>query len=293
MKTADGRADLAGVGVGAGFPVRVMGAINVSPESFYASSVAQTRRRLQRRAEQMIAEGAAVIDVGAMSTAPYRHGHIPEEEERRRVIAAVRWLREVAAVPISVDTQRSGVAGAALAAGAAIINDVSGLSADRKMVEVARDAGGLILMAREERASRQAPLVRVHALLRRALRRAASGGLCLDRIVLDPGIGFFRRAARPWYEVDCVLLARLGQLSALGRPLLVGPSRKSFIGRLTNRADPADRLHGTLAAVAIAVCNGAAVIRAHDVAPTVDAIRVAAAIRESAAPRRGRPAMLH
>jgi dihydropteroate synthase len=227
----------------------------------------------------MIEAGADLLDIGAMSTAPYRKGHISEEEERRRVTNAVRCLREVARVPISVDTQRSRVAAAAIRAGAAVINDVSGLAADPEMATVARDAGGVILMAREERPSRQSPVAQVTGLLRRALRRAEAAGLDPDHIVLDPGIGFFRRGILPWYEFDCVLLANLDRLRSLGRPLLVGPSRKSFIGRLTSRDDPAQRLHGSLAAVAIAVYNGAAIIRTHDVGPSLDAARIAAAVR--------------
>lgn len=272
-------ADLAGVRVGDDYPVRILAAINVSPESFYGASVVRGKQALQRRAERMIADGADLLDVGAMSTAPYRQGRISEDEESRRVIAAIGCLREVARVPISVDTQRSGVAAAALRAGAAVINDVSGLAADPDMAKVACDAGGVILMAREERPSRQSPVTQVTALLRRALRRAAEAGIASDRIVLDPGIGFFRRGILPWYEFDCVLLASLGRLRALGRPLLVGPSRKSFIGRLTAQDDAAERLHGSVAAVAIAVYNGAAAIRTHDVGPSLDAARVATAVR--------------
>jgi dihydropteroate synthase len=275
----DSYANLAGLEVGDRFPVRVAAAINVSPESFYSSSVARGRRALQQRAELMLEEGADLLDIGAMSTAPYRKGLISEAEEMRRITAAVEALREVARVPISVDTQRSRVAGAALRAGAAIINDVSGFAGDANMGRVARDAGGVILMAREERPSAQSPVAQVGGLLRRALRRAAAAGIPAQRIVLDPGVGFFRRGILPWYEFDCVILAELRRFRRLGRPLLVGPSRKSFIGRLTQRDDPAQRLHGSLAAVSVAVYNGAAMIRTHDAAATLDAARVAAAIR--------------
>jgi dihydropteroate synthase len=273
------QANLAGVRLGDAQPVRILAAINVSPESFFGASVVRGRRTLQRRAEQMISEGADVLDVGAMSTAPYRRGHIPEEEERRRIVAALRALREVTRIPISVDTQRSAVAAAALRAGAAIINDVSGLAGDPDMARVARDAGGVILMAREEGPSKSQPIVQVASLLRRALQRAAAAGIPRERIVLDPGIGFFRQAAVPWDEFDCHVLDRLQRLRRLGRPLLVGISRKSFIGKLTGRGEAAERLSGSLGAVAVAVYNGAAMIRAHDVAATLDAARVAAAIR--------------
>jgi dihydropteroate synthase len=170
------------------------------------------------------------------------------------------------------------VAAAALDAGAAVINDVSGLSRDAGMAKVARQAMGVILMAAEERVSREPPVRMVASLLRGCLRRAQAGGIDRQRIVLDPGIGFFRRAAVPWYQFDCLVLSQLSRLRQLRRPLLVGVSRKSFIGKLTGRTDPAERLAGSLAAAAIAVYNGAALIRAHDVGATRDAVRIAAAL---------------
>ena len=279
-------ANLAGVDVGDGFPVRIVGAINVSPESFYSGSVAHSRRALQRLAQTMVEDGADLLDIGAMSTAPYVKGAIAETEERRRMTAAVRAVRQVVAVPISVDTQRSSVAAAALEAGAAVINDVSGLSYDSGMARVARQAAGVILMAFEKGASREAPVRMVASLLRGCLRRARSGGIDRRRIVLDPGIGFFRHAAVPWYEFDCLLLSQLSRLRQLRQPLLVGVSRKSFIGKLSSRIHPAERLAGSLAATAIAVHNGAALIRTHDVGATRDAVRVATALRSAG--QRGR-----
>ncbi len=281
-------ANLAGVEVGDGFPVCIVGVLNVSPESFYAGSVARGRGALQRRAERLVSEGAAILDVGAMSTAPYLSGTITEELEARRLTAAIRAVRHAVGVPISADTQRSRVAAAALAAGAAVINDVSGLSGDPGMGEVVRGAEGVILMAPELSATADPPLEMIAARLRQCLVRARRAGIPRHRIVLDPGIGFFRRAAIPWYQLDCVVLGRLSRLRRLRHPLMVGVSRKSFIGKLTGRPDVQDRLYGSLAAAAVAVWNGAALIRAHDVAATVDAVRVAEAIRGSAAPRRRR-----
>lgn len=272
-------ANLAGIHVGDGFPVRLVGAINVSPESFFSGSVAQGRRALQRLAQTMVAAGADLLDIGAMSTAPYVKGAIVETEERKRMTAAVRAVRQVVTVPISVDTQRSSVAAAALDAGAAVINDISGLRHDAAMGKVARHAAGIILMASEEGASRAPPVRMVASLLRGCLRRAQSNGVDRQRIVLDPGIGFFRRAAVPWYEFDCVVLGQLSRLRQLRRPLLVGVSRKSFIGKLSGHTDPAERLPASLAATAIAVYNGAALIRTHDVGATRDAVRMAAALR--------------
>jgi len=273
-------ANLAGVDVGDGFPVRIAAAINVSPESFYGGSVARGRGGLQRLAARMVEEGADFIDIGAMSTAPYLKGAISEAEERRRMQVAVRAVRAVASVPISADTQRSQVAAAALQAGASIINDVSGLGYDRAMGQVARDAGGVILMASEAGPSTDAPMAMIVSLLRQCLARARQARLVKTSIVLDPGIGFFRRAAVPWHELDCLVLRELGHLRRLGRPLLVGVSRKSFIGRLAGHTDPAQRLYGSLGATAIAVYNGAALIRTHDVGATRDVIRVAAGIKK-------------
>jgi dihydropteroate synthase len=252
-------ANLAGVEVGDGFPVRIVGAINVSPESFYTGSVARGRAALQRLAARMVEEGADILDIGAMSTAPYLKAAISEQEEEERMAAAVRAVREVVTVPISADTQRSRVAAAALAAGASIINDVSGLSRDPAMAALARRAAGVILMACEHGA-----------------------GVPPQHIVLDPGIGFFRHAAVTWHDLDCIVLAQLSRLRRLGYPVLVGISRKSFIGAITGRSTPAERLYGSVAAAAIAVHNGAALVRTHDVAATVDAVRMAAAIRAKA-----------
>ncbi len=275
-------ANLAGVEVGDGFPVRIVGAINVSPESFYGGSVARGRRALQRLAVRMVDEGVDLLDIGAMSTAPYLKGAISEAEERRRMVAAVRAVRQVVGAPISTDTQRGSVAAAALEAGAQVINDVSGLRHDTAMAAVARDAAGVILMALEEGPSRQPPLRLIAALLRKCLVRARAVRVAHQRIVLDPGIGFFRRTALPWYELDCLVLGQLSQLRRLGQPLLVGVSRKSFIGKLAGRADARDRLWGSLGAAAVAVYNGAALIRTHDVAATRDVVRVVQAIRSGA-----------
>jgi dihydropteroate synthase len=283
-------ANLAGVEVGDGFPVRIVGAINVSPESFYGGSVARGRSALQRMAVRMVEEGASFLDIGAASTAPYRTATIGEDEERRRMVAAVRAVRAAVSVPLSADTQRSRVAAAALAAGANLINDVSGLRADAAMGAVARRAEGLIVMALETGPSRRAPLAVIAALLRQALVRARRAGVEEARIVIDPGVGFFRRAAVPWYELDCIVLQRLAQLRRLGRPVLVGVSRKSFIGRLSGRDDPGERLYGSLAAAAVAAYNGAALVRTHDVGATVDAVRVAEAVRAAGEPLRARQA---
>lgn len=283
-----GRASLGGVLVGDGHPVAIAGAINVSPESFYAGSVRTRADDLVRAAMAMVEAGAALIDVGARSTAPYGQGEVPEEEERARIARAVEPLARVLPVPLSVDTTRAAVARAALDAGATVVNDVSGLR-DPAMGPLARRAQGVILMASPPADGPAAPGTTdpagaVAALLAAALERARAAGIADDRIVLDPGLGFFRNEAVPWPEWDVRVLAGLAALRDLGRPLCVGVSRKSFLGALTGRRDPAQRLPGSLAATALAVAAGAALVRTHDVPETVDAVRVAERVRAAARP---------
>jgi len=273
-------ANLAGMEVGDRFPVRLMGAINVSPESFYQGSVATGEDSLRAKAEQMAAEGADALDIGAMSTAPYLKTEITEADEIQRLTCAIGIIRKAVAVPISADTKRGRVALAALDAGAVIINDVSGLRHDPGMAEVvARRAQGVILMASETDPNARDPIGTVRGLLEESLQIIGRAGVPEHRVVVDPGIGFFRRAAVPWHAWDCEVLRRLAELRTLDRPLVVGLSRKSFIGEVLGQADPGERLVGSLAATAIAVVNGAHLIRTHDVGPTREAVRMAEALR--------------
>lgn len=275
-------AQLAGLSVGHSAPVRVMAVLNVSPESFYQGSVHTHLERLAETAQGMVNAGADIIDVGAMSTAPYLKTHITEAEETARLVQAVHAIAPHVAVPISVDTQRADVAQAALTAGARIINDVSGLKRDPRMAAlVAQSDSGLILMASETTPRSGTPLTRITVALEESLHIAAQAGISRERIVLDPGIGFFRQPDIPWDEWDCTVLRELPRLRALGFPLLVGVSRKSFIGKILGHTDPADRLIGSLACAAIAVYNGAHIIRAHDVKETVEAVRIAERLRPS------------
>jgi dihydropteroate synthase len=273
-------ANLAGVNIGDGLPVRLVGAINISPESFYGGSVSKDEESLRQKAEQMAAEGADILDIGAMSTAPYLKTEITEEEETRRLVWAIGVVRKRVTIPISADSKRNRVARAALEAGAAIVNDVSGLRYDPEMAEVvARHAKGAILMASEAEPGARDPIETVVALLGEGLRRLRGMGVPEDRAVVDPGIGFFRQAAIPWHAWDCEVLRRLAELRRLGCPIVVGLSRKSFIGQILGQKDPSERLVGSLAATAVAVVNGAHVIRTHDIGPTREAVRMAEALR--------------
>jgi len=316
------RASLAGLSLGDGFPVAVMGVLNVSPESFHAGSIHAPGAGLVAAALAMAEAGAALIDVGARSTAPYGETEIDEAEERDRLARAVELLAGKVPVPISADTARPAPAHAALEAGARIVNDVTGLRDPAVAALVAKHHVSAILMAsprsgrgsggcprpvasgggseraREEHtpgdaasvvegappSSHPEPLQVVRALLGEALERARAAGIPEERIVLDPGVGFFRDEAIAWDAWDARVLAGLPALRALGRPLCVGVSRKSFLGALTGRGRTEDRLAGSLAATAVAVWGAAALIRTHDVAETLDAVRVAERLRAARGP---------
>ena len=277
------RAIVAGVSVGDGLDVAVVGALNVSPESFYSGSVAVEADRLLQAAEAMARAGAAWLDVGAMSTAPYLEARIPETLEADRLHWAVGLLTTKLDLPVSADVSRVGPARAALQAGARMINDVTGLAGDPALAPLTAEAGvALVLMAGPTVAPIAGePVATVHAGLERSLAIARAAGIPDERILVDPGIGFFRGPGVTWPDWDCRVLAGLPALRDLGRPLYVGVSRKSFIGAVAGVGDPADRLPGSLAATAAAVLGGAQVIRAHDVAETVQAVRVAQAVRRA------------
>jgi dihydropteroate synthase len=283
--TVQKRAHLAGVVVGDGLPVVVMGVLNVSPASFHRTSIHATDDGLLAAALAMVEAGAALIDVGARSTAPYLPTAISDAEETDRLARAVEVLASKLPVPVSADTSRPGPAGAALEAGARIVNDVCGLADPALARLVAAHGASAILMASPSAThgvphGAGDPVSTVRSLLESALAAARAAGIADDRVVLDPGIGFFREAAVEWHEWDARVLRALADFARLGRPLCVGVSRKSFIGAITGRAATADRLAGSLAATAVAVLHGAALVRTHDVAETVDAVRVAERLRE-------------
>ena len=272
---------LASLDVGDGVPVRVMAVLNVSPESFYQGSVHTHRERLADVAQTLVCAGANIIDVGAMSTAPYLKTTISVAEESERLTHAIEAIAPHISIPISADTKRAVPARTALAAGATIINDVGGLKHDPQMAEVVAAANaGVIIMASENMPQTGLPpMQRIRIALNESLTIADRARIPRQHIVLDPGIGFFRRPEIPWHEWDRVVLQDLASLRELGFPLLVGVSRKSFIGKILNQPNPADRLVGSLSCAAIAVYNGAHIIRAHDVRETVEAVRMAEWLR--------------
>ena len=262
----------------------LMGIVNATPDSFSDGGLHLDPDAAVARALRLAEEGADLVDLGGESTRPGAPA-VPAEEEIRRVVPVIERLRARGfPLPISVDTWKGAVARAALAAGADLVNDVTGLADPELGRAVAEARAPVVLMhMRGTPADMQSRAVyadvgaEVAAELRAALARADAAGIDRDRVILDPGIGFAKTA-----EQSVELLARVGELRALGRPLLVGPSRKSFIGKLTGAAVE-DRLPGTLAAVVACVLAGVEFLRVHDVAPCRQAARIAAEIRNASA----------
>ncbi len=256
----------------------VMGILNVTPDSFSDGGRFAGVPEALAQAERMAAEGAAIIDVGGESTRP---GAAPVDagEELRRVIPVIERLASSLAVPVSVDTQKPAVMRAAIAAGASMVNDVAALRAPGAIEAVADSdvAVCLMHMQGEPRTMQLAPryddlLAEVRGFLRERVARCVAAGIARSRLVVDPGFGFGKTLAH-----NLELLRRLGEIAADGIPVLAGLSRKSLIGALTGR-DNADRLAGSVALATIAARNGARIVRAHDVGPTVDALRIAMAL---------------
>jgi len=254
-----------------------MGVINLSRESFYEESFAGHDAVLER-ALAFAKEGAEVLDLGAVSTAPGSPA-IPEDEERRRLFPALEVVLERLGdeIAISIDTQRSKIADVALSMGASCINDVSGLLDPDMARTVADHDGSLIIMASRERPGDLLNMGDIVESLGERLRVAAEAGISLEKVTVDPGIGHWIPPKGPGH--DLAILDGLSRLRVLNRPAMAAVSRKSFIGAVLNKSDPAERLQGSLAATAIAVYNGAHLVRTHDVAASMDTIRMAEATR--------------
>ena len=257
----------------------IMGILNVTPDSFSDGGAFVDRGKAAARGLEMAEEGARWIDVGGESTRPGAKP-ICAEDELKRVLPVVEALSK-AGLTVSIDTTKAAVAKAALEAGASIINDVSALTADDAMADVAAASGApVILMHRRgtpetmQLDTRYADLMgEVYGWLHGRVEFAVSRGIDRDSIIVDPGLGFGKSM-----EGNLEILGRLKEFKSLGRPVLVGASRKSFIGRITGGADAGQRLSGTLAASVAAVMNGASILRVHDVKEAKDAALVADAI---------------
>lgn len=261
----------------------VVGVLNVTPDSFSDGGQYMDPARAADRAIQMCDEGADIIEIGGESTRP-GSARVSAEEELARILPVLRRLSGTLRAPISVDTYKSQVARAALDLGASIINDVSALRFDPSLAELAASQGAaLVLMhMRGEPATMQqlepSPdiLSEIESDLSRAVGKAEAAGVPRERIILDPGIGFGKT-----FEQNLQILNNLDRLARMGLPLMVGTSRKSFIGHLTGKPVN-ERLWGTAASVAAAILKGAHLVRVHDVREMADVVRVADAIAGAA-----------
>ncbi len=260
---------------------RVMGIVTVTPDSFSDGGVHFDSGVAVEAALRMESEGAEIIDVGGESTRP-GSDTVPVAEELRRVVPVLREIRRQSRVLISVDSRKSEVAVAALEAGASMVNDVTALAGDSRMAAVVRNAAASVILMhmRGEPKTMQQEIHfedligELSAELRERRDAAIAAGIAPDRIFIDPGIGFGKT-----FEHNLEILARLRELAPIA-PLVVGASRKAFIGQLTGKVSGPDRMAGSLAAVAAAASAGADIVRVHDVAETSDFLRVLGAVEE-------------
>ena len=265
---------------------RVMGIVNVTPDSFSDGGDHPTADAAVAHGLKLAGEGADVLDVGGESTRPGADD-VPLEEELRRVIPVVERLAKGTSLPISIDTSKPEVMRAAVEAGAGMINDVFALRRDGALDAVAALGVPVVLMHMlgEPRSMQEAPayddvVAEVHRFLAERIFAAEMAGIPKKRIVVDPGFGFGKTL-----DHNLALLARLERFTELGVPVMAALSRKKGIGALTGREDPRDRVHGSVAAALIAAQRGARLVRVHDVAATVDALKVWNAVAAVAVPR--------
>ncbi|HEX3731002.1 MAG TPA: dihydropteroate synthase [Opitutaceae bacterium] len=253
----------------------LFGILNVSPDSFYDGGRFDEPAAALEQAWRLVREGAAAIDVGGQSTRP-GHAEVPAEEEIARVRPLIEALVRELPLPVSIDTYKPEVARAALAAGAHLLNDVRGFQADPGMARVAAEHGCPAILMHWEAdfpAERGDLLRRIERYFARSLEIARAAGVGAERIILDPGIGFAKTA-----EQSLEIMARVGELRGLGCPLMLGASMKSVIGRALGLPEAADRLEGTLATTVLAVAQGVACLRVHDVRANLRAARMAEAV---------------
>ena len=275
---------IANVGVGGKNPVRIMGILNTSPESFYKKSISTTKNDIKNSIKQMEDDGADFIDIGGMSTAPYLSTIVSEKVETRRILDAIKIAQNNSNLPISIDTCRSNVARTVLEYGVEIINDISGLKFDKKMKDVISEfTPSLILCAYSSKIISGNDIVLTKKLLRESLNIAKKSHTSSEKIVLDPAIGFFRKTGQgpfftkiksDWVKRDLSIIKNL-KLIKQKYPILISVSNKSFLGNLLGKKNTTDRLFGSIAAETISVINGADIIRTHNVSATKDAITIA------------------
>jgi len=277
-------AKIANISVGGRNPVRIMGILNTSPESFYKKSINTTRIKIRNSVIQMENDGADIIDVGGMSTAPYLSTTVSEKVESERILNAIKIIQDSTNLPISVDTCRSSVAKNALENDVEIINDISGLKYDKKIEDViSKFQPSLILCAYDSKTIFGNAVNSTKKLLNDSLKIVKKCNISEKKVVLDPAIGFFRKTGKgkfftkiktDWVERDLSIIKNLNSIK-MNYPILISVSNKSLIGNLLEKENPSDRLFGSITAEAICVLNGADLIRTHNVLATKDAITIA------------------
>lgn len=281
-------AKLGNVRVGGTNPVRIMGILNTSPESFYKKSINTSKTRIKNVVKQMEDDGADLIDIGGMSTAPYLSTIVTERVESKRILDAINIVQNSSNLPISIDTCRASVAQIALESGVEIINDISGLKYDEKMQTVISNySPSLILCAFSKKTISGNSIIETKKLLQESIRIAKKSHVKPEKIVVDPAIGFFRKNGKgpfftkiksDWVKRDLTIIQNLKSIKQ-NFPILISVSNKSFIGNLLGRDDPSDRLFGSIAAEAISIINGADIIRTHNIQASKDAIRIASKLK--------------
>ena len=260
----------------------VMGILNLTPDSFSGDGIYGDADRAVEEAERIVEEGADIIDVGGESTRP---GSLPvtEEEETKRVLSVVEKLAKKIKIPISIDTRKAEVARRAMDRGASIINDITGLDSDAEMRDVARQYNAMVVimhmkgmpLTMQQDPTYDCVISEITERLRHLIEMAEQSGIKKENIIVDPGIGFGKTL-----DHNLQILNNLANLKILARPILIGPSRKSFIGHILG-VEPKERIFGTLAAVVIAIRNGADIVRVHDVKEAKQAAEVTDAIVRS------------
>lgn len=262
--------------------VLVMGILNVTPDSFSDGGLYIDLDKAVAHGESLEADGADIIDVGGVSTRPFSEP-VPVEEEIKRVIPVIKKLSQRVSIPISIDTTRAEVANRAIEAGAVIVNDIGALRLDPALGSLVADADIPIILMHMQ-GTPQTMQISPHYddvmgdiidFLSDSINLAVSKGIRRENIIIDPGIGFGKTA-----DHNLTIIKELERLNSLERPILIGASRKAFIGEVLEKKDPARRDIGSLAVAAVSVMNGASIVRAHDVKQSVEVVRMAEAIRK-------------
>ena len=266
--------------------ITIMGILNISPESFYKNSIKSTKSQISKYLSDMEENGANIIDIGGMSTAPYLKTIVSEKVESERITKTIKIIQNFSNIPISVDTCRATVAKDALDMGVDVINDISGLKYDKNMSKVVEKYNpSLILCSYSNRAVKGNLISITKQLLNESVKIAERAQIPKNKIVLDPAIGFFRRSSdvknnlpytkitSDWVKRDVEIIKKLNLLKTTF-PILVSISNKSFLGKLLGKEDPADRNTGTAIAEMLSIINGASIIRTHNPKITSDVIKM-------------------